>query len=165
MTSVTDSEIDEIVHRVLSKLENASYKELLDERYAKTISRLSEVNYANTILQQIDTVSARSSPLVECDIEKGAVIKALLQTTWLERLYFIIRSFIMGRLGSIIFFAVVLYLGTIDFYGVLFLDIFLFVFTLVITRLFDVQIVKATKWIGARLANHRGARDFSMNHF
>jgi hypothetical protein len=165
MTTVTDSEIDEIVKRILSKLENASYKDLLDERYAKTISRLSEVNYANTILQQIDTVSARTTPLVECDVEKGAVIKALLQTTWLERLYFIIRSFIMGRLGSIVFFSVVLYLGTINFYGALFLDSFLFVFTLVVTRLFDVQIVKATKWIVARLVNHRATRDFIMNHF
>jgi hypothetical protein len=165
MKTVTDSEIDEIVQRILSKLENASYKDLLDERYEKTISRLSEVNYANTILAQIDTVSARTSPQVACEIEKGAVIKALLQTTWLERLYFIVRSFLMGRLGSIIFFSVVLFLGTIDFYGALFIDMFLFVFTLVITRLFDVQIVKATKWIIARLANHRATRDFIMNHF
>lgn len=165
MTSVTDSEIDQIVKSILKKLENASYKDLLDDRYSETILRLSEVNYVNTILQQIDTVSSNSSPRVACDIEKGAVVKALLQTTWLERLYFIIRSFLMGRLGSIIFFAFIIYLGSIDIYGAVFLDIFLFVFTLIVTRLFDVQIIKATKWIVSKLHNHTGARDFIMKYF
>jgi hypothetical protein len=165
MTSIPDNEIDEIVRRILLKLENAKYKDLLDDRYSETILRLSDVNYANTILQQIDTISARSSPQVTCDIEKGAVVKALLQTTWLERLYFIIRSFLMGRLSGFILVGVVWYLGVIDVYGMLIVDAFLFVFTLVITRLFDVQIVKATKKIVARLAKHRTTRDFIMNHF
>jgi len=165
MTSVTDDEIDEIAKRILLKLENASYKDLLDDRYSNTILRLSDVNYANTILQQIDSVSTRSSARLACDMEKEAVVKALLQTTWLERLYFIIRSFLMGRLGGLILIAIVWYIGVIDVYGMIFWDIFLFVITLVITRLFDVQIVKATKKIVARLSHHRSTRDFIMKYF
>jgi hypothetical protein len=165
MSTISDSDIDEIAQRILLKLESASYKDLLDDRYSKMILRLSDVNYADAILEQMDIVSARSSPRVDCDIEKGAVVKALLHTTWLERLYFIVRSFLMGRISGIILFAVVLYFGVIDIYGMLIMDVFLFVFTLVITRLYDVQIVKFTKKIVAYLASHRTARDFIMNNF
>jgi hypothetical protein len=40
-----------------------------------------------------------------------------------------------------------------------------FVFSLVITRLFDAQLTKATKKIIEIMANHRIVRDFIMNHF
>jgi hypothetical protein len=43
--------------------------------------------------------------------------------------------------------------------------IFVFIFSLVITRLFDSQITKATKKIIEIMAGHRTVRDFIMKHF
>jgi type IV secretory pathway VirB2 component (pilin) len=165
MTSIPDDEIDEIAKKILLKLEKARFKDLTDDQYSDTILHLSDMNYANTILQQIDNVSARSNVRLACDMEKEAVVKALLHTTWRERLYFIIRSFLMGRLGGLILIAVVWYVGVIDVYGMIMWDIFLFVITLVVTRLFNAQIVKATRMIVTRLARHKTTRDFIMKYF
>lgn len=162
-----DAEIDEISKRVLSELESASSKDLSDVHYATMMLELSEIHYAKRLLVEIGSAKKHCSESTgaESAIEKRAVIKALLYSTWLERLYFIIRVFIMGRIASIVTFSTVLYFTTIDFYGMVILDTFLFVFTLVVTRLFDKQIVQATKYIVARLAGHRTIRDFIMSHF
>jgi hypothetical protein len=42
---------------------------------------------------------------------------------------------------------------------------FTFVFSLAVSRLFDVQIVKATKNIVAFLGNHKSLGNFVLNHF
>jgi hypothetical protein len=156
-----DAEIEEISQRILLELESASSKDLSDVRYAKMILHLSDIHYAKRVLQQIG--SATSS--AESAIEKRAVIKVLLFSTWLQRLYFIIRSFIMGLISSAATFLLILSVGTINAITGAFFGIFVFVFSLVITRLFDVQITKATKKIIELLASHRTVRDFIMKHF
>jgi hypothetical protein len=161
MVSVVDAEIDEITKRILLELENASSKDLSDARYAKKILHLSDLHYTKTILQQIDKVSSGA----ETRIEKRAVIKVLLLSTWLQRLYFIIRSILMGEIGAVVTFLFIWYVGSIDAIGMFELGIFVFVFSLVITRLFDAQITKVTKKIVELMASHRTARDFIMNHF
>ena len=93
------------------------------------------------------------------------MIKVLLFSTWLQRLYFIIRSFLMGQIGAAATLLFIWYIGSIDAIGMFVFGIFVFVFSLVITRLFDVQITKATKKIVELMASHRKARDFIMNHF
>jgi hypothetical protein len=45
------------------------------------------------------------------------------------------------------------------------LGIFSFIFSLAVSRLFDVQIVKATKLITDNLNDHQGLRNFILNHF
>jgi len=159
-----DAEIDEIAQRVLLELESASSKDLSDARYAKKMLRLSDVRYAKKVLQQIGSVSKHSSG-AESDIEKRAVIKVLLFSTWVQRLYFIIRSFIMGEIGAVATFLFIWYIGSIDAIEMAIFGIFVFVLTLVITRLFDTQITKATKKIVEVMASHRTVRDFIMNHF
>jgi VIT1/CCC1 family predicted Fe2+/Mn2+ transporter len=113
------------------------------------------------VLQQIGTVRSGA----EHEIERRAVIKVLLYSTWLQRLYFIIRSFIMGEIGGAVTFLFILYVGSINAVDMFIVGIFVFALTLVITRLFDTQITKATKKIVELMANHRTARDFIMNHF
>jgi hypothetical protein len=156
-----DAEIDEIAQRILSELESASSKDLSDAHYAKMMLRLSDVHYTKRILQQIGSVT----PGAESEIEKRAVIKVLLLSTWLQRLYFIIRSFIMGQIGAAATFLFIWYVGSIDAITGFVFGIFVFVFSLVITRLFDVQITKATKKIVGLMAGHRTVRNFIMNHF
>jgi hypothetical protein len=71
----------------------------------------------------------------------------------------------MSELAGVITFLFILYIGSINAIGMLEFGIFLFVFALVFTRLFDMQITQATKIIVGVLANHRTTRDFIMNHF
>jgi hypothetical protein len=159
--SAVDTEIEEISQRILLELESASSTDLSDATYAKMILRLSDVHYTKRLLQQVGTVASGT----EREIGKRAIIKVLLLSTWLQRLYFIIRSFIMGQIGAVVTVLFILYFGSIDVVKGFFIGIFVFVFSLVITRLFDAQIVKATKKIVVFMAGHRAARDFIMNHF
>jgi len=159
-----DAEIDEIAQRILLEFESAKAKDLSDARYAKRILHLADIHYAKRVLQQIGSVTKQRSG-AESEIEKRSVIKVLLFSTWLQRLYFIIRCYIMGLIGSAVTLLFIWYVGSIDAIGMFVFGIFVFVFSLVITRLFDVQITKATKKIVEIMASHRTVRNFIMNHF
>jgi hypothetical protein len=156
-----DVEIDEIAQRILLELEGASSADLSDVRYAKKMLHLSDIHYANRVLQRVGGATSGT----ESDIERRAVIKVLLFSTWLERLYFIIRAYIMGLMGSVATFLFIWYVGKIDAVTGYIFGIFVFALSLVVTRLFDVQLTKATKKIVEIMASHRTARDFIMNHF
>ena len=156
-----DAEIDEIAQRILLELESASSKDLSDARYAKMMLHLSDVHYAKRVLQKIGSTGSGT----ESEIEKRAVIKVLLFSTWVQRLYFIIRSFIMGEIGAAATFLFIWYVGSIDAITGFIFGIFVFLLTLVTTRLLDVQITKATRKIVEIMASHRTVRDFIMNHF
>ena len=159
--SAVDTEIEKISQRILLELESASSTDLSDAAYAKMILRLSDVNYTKRLLQQVGTVASGA----EREMGKRAIIKVLLLSTWLQRLYFIIRSFIMGQIGAVVTTLFILYFGSIDVVKGFFIGIFVFVFSLVITRLFDAQITQATKKIVVYMAGHTAVRDFIMNHF
>ena len=156
-----DDEIDKIVQRILLELESASSTDLSDARYAKMMLRLSDVNYAKGVVQKIGSATAEADK----ELEKRAVIKVLLFSTWLQRLYFIIRAFIMGQLGAAVTYLIILYLGSIDVVGSIIIGGFVFVFSLVVTRLFDAQITHGTKKLVELMANHITIRDFIMKHF
>jgi hypothetical protein len=160
-TSGIDEEIDSIANKIMSEIETASSKDISDAQYAKKILRLSDLHHTTKILQEIENASSGSF----CTIEKTAVIKALLLSTWMQRFYFIIRAFLMSLFGTVITFFYIMYFGKIDIYLGLLLGVIIFLATLIITRLFDRQIVKATKSIVLRLSRHRVLRDFIMNHF
>ena len=83
----------------------------------------------------------------------------------MQRLYFIIRSYIMGLIASTVTFFFILYLGKINAVTFYFFGIFTFALSLLITRLFDVQLTKVAKKIVEIMASHRTVRDFIMNHF
>ena len=159
-SSIAD-EIEKIAQRIMAELETASSKDLTDTHYAKTILQLSGIHYTKGILHEIESASSGA----ECAAEKKAVIKVLLLSIWLQRLYFIIRAFLMGIVGAVISFGFVLYFGTIDITLTILMGIIIFVSSLIITRFFDAQIIKVTKSIVRRLSSHRIIRDFIMNHF
>ena len=148
----------------MKELECAPATDLSDARYAKKILHLADIHYAKRVLQQIGSITKHSSG-TESEIEKKAVIKVLLFSNWLQRLYFIIRSYIMGLIASAVTFLFILALGTINAITFYFFGIFTFALSLVITRQFDVQLTQATKKIVEIMANHRTVRDFIMNHF
>ena len=143
------------------ELESASSTDLSDARYAKMMLRLSDAHYAKGVLQKIggDKSEAQNK------LEKRAVIKVLLFSTWVQRLNFIVRSFLMGEVSAVVTFLFIWYVGSINAIGMAAFGIFVFVFSLVITRLFDKQITQATKKIVELMASHKAVRDFIMNHF
>lgn len=157
----TDAEIDEITQRILIELESASSKDLSDARYAKMMLRLSDVHYTKGVLQNIADVKSGA----ENELEKKAVIKVLLFSTWLQRLYFIIRSFLMGLLSAAVTYLIIGYLGSINVLGSIIVGSFAFIFSLAATRLFDTQITQATKKIVELMTSHKAVRDFIMKHF
>jgi hypothetical protein len=161
MSSVTDEEVDEIAQEIMAKIEHTSSKELTESDEMIRILHLTDVHHAKTLLQHMDEAPTRT----ERDVGKKAVIKALLLSTWQQRLYFIIRSAIMGILGASITFLFILYFGSINFRLQIVLGMFTFVFSLAASRLLDVQIVKATKTTIDFLSNHHSLRDFVLNHF
>jgi hypothetical protein len=160
-TTRVDAEIDEIAQRILIELESASSTDLSDARYAKMVLHLSDARYAKGVLQKIGGVKSGA----ENELEKKAVIKVLLFSTWLHRLYFIIRSFLMGLVSGAVTYLIIGYLGSINVVGSIIVGGFAFVFSLVVTRLFDTQITQATKKIIELMASHRAIRDFIMKHF
>ena len=158
--SLIDDDIAEISQRIMVELETASSKDLSEAKYAKKILQLSDLNYTKNIFHEIESVPSGAERV----IEKRAVIKALLLSTWLQRLYFIIRSALMSVLGAVVTFFYVLFFGQIGVVLAVVMGVLIFIVGLIVTRLFDTQIVKVTKYIVRRLANHKKIREFIMNH-
>ena len=156
----TNDEIDKISQRILLELESASSTDLSDARYAKMMLRLSDAHYVKGVLQKIGDKSG-----AENELEKRAMIKVLLFSTWLQRLYFIIRSFLMGLTSAAVTYLIIWYLGSINVIGSIIIGTFVFVFSLAVTRLFDTQITQATKKIVELMTSHSVIRDFIMKHF
>jgi VIT1/CCC1 family predicted Fe2+/Mn2+ transporter len=158
--SLVDTEIAEISQRIMVELETASSRDLSEARYAKKILQLSDLSYTKSIFQEIESVPSGAERV----IEKRAVIKALLLSTWLQRLYFIIRSALMSVLAMVVTFFYVSFFGQIGVILAVVMGVLIFVVGLIVTRLFDPQTVKVTKYIVLRLAEHKKIRDFIMNH-
>ena len=68
----------------------------------------------------------------------------------------------MSLISALIYFTVVLYFGTIDAFQAAFLGVFVFVVSLVVSRLFDKQIVRASKKIIKYLNKYRKIRTFVL---
>lgn len=82
-----------------------------------------------------------------------------------NKLYFIIRSWIMSQVSAVIFLIVVWYLVTIDFIQTVFLGAFVFISSLVISRLFESEINKGTKKILKYLNKHSKLKKFILKYF
>jgi hypothetical protein len=160
-TVLIDEEIESISNRIIAEVETASSKDISEAKYAKKILQLSDLHYTTKLLREIESASSGSG----ATMEKKALIKALLLSTWMQRLYFIIRTALMSLIGSVITFAYISYFGVIDIYLGFLLGAIIFILGLIITRFFDAQIIKATKSVIRRLSMHKALRDFIMNHF
>ena len=161
MNSVADQEVDEIAQKIMTEIEHAKSKELADSDEMIKILHLVNTSNAKALLEHADEAPTKQ----ERDIGKKAVVKALLVSTWHTRLYFIIRSFIMGLLSASLTLVFVLIFHAITLTLEIPLGIFSFIFSLAVSRLLDVQIVKATKTITNYLSDHKSLRNFILNHF
>jgi ABC-type multidrug transport system fused ATPase/permease subunit len=160
-SSLIDDDIAEMSQKIMVELETASSKDLSDAKYAKKILQLSDLHHTKRLLQEIEGVSSGAERV----IEKRAVIKALLLSTWLQRLYFIIRAAIMSVLGAVVTFLYISFFGQIGVVLAIVMGVLIFIVGLIVTRLFDTQIVEVTKYIVRLLGNHKKIREFIMDHF
>ena len=156
-----DDDIAEISQRIMVELETASSNDLSEAKYAKKILQLSDLDYTKNLFHEIESVPSGAERI----IEKRAVIKALLLSTWLQRLYFIIRAAIMSVLGGVVTFFYISFFGQIGVVLAVIMGVLIFIVGLIVTRLFDTQIVKVTKYTVRRLGHHKKIREFIMNHF
>jgi ABC-type transport system involved in cytochrome bd biosynthesis fused ATPase/permease subunit len=95
---------------------------------------------------------------------RGAMTAVIAESVRTQRLYFVVRSVLMSLISALIYFLVVLYLGAIDAVQAAFLGVFVFVVALVVSRLFDKQIVTASKKIISFLNKHKRARTFVLKN-
>ena len=93
---------------------------------------------------------------------RGAMMDVIAESVKTQRLYFVVRSVLMSLISALIYFLVVLYLGVIDAVQAAFLGVFVFVVALVMSRLFDKQIVNASKKIIRFLNKHKRTRTFVL---
>jgi len=125
---------------------------------------MNEVCESIKLEKGINKVSQKELDL-ECEKRKNSVLKILSKSVRTQRLYFVLRSLFMGLISALITFSMILYLGTIDFVQAVFLGIFVFVFSLVFTRLFDEQIVSVSMKIISFLEKHNRLRSIVLKTF
>ena len=111
----------------------------------------------NMILEQIEGIDREA--------KKEAVVRALLAYTWTQKLYFIIRSALMGFMGAGVTAAIVYLLGKADAIQVAVIGVVSFIVTLAITRLFDAPVTRRSKQIVLRLSHHRRVLAVILSHF
>jgi len=125
---------------------------------------MNEVCESIKLEKGVNKVSQKELDL-ECGKRKNSVLKILNKSVRTQRLYFVLRSLFMGLISALITFSMILYLGTIDFVQAVFLGIFVFVFSLVFTRLFDEQIVSVSMKIIIFLEKHNRLRSIVLKTF
>lgn len=81
-----------------------------------------------------------------------------------NRLYFVIRSWLMGYVGAAILFVTVFILGSINFIQTLILSTVAFVASLIISRLFDKQIARLVKKILKFLNKNQRVKCLIVDH-
>ncbi len=161
MEAVPDQEVDQIAQKILSEIEHAKTRELAESDEMIKILHLTNTRSARKLLEHADEAPTKR----QRDVGKKAVVEALLVSTWHTRLYFIIRSAIMGLLSAGLTLGFVLVFHAITLTLAVPLGILSFVFSLAVSRLLDVPIVRATKALVAYLAGHKNLRNFVLNHF
>jgi hypothetical protein len=154
MKSAVNKELEDITQRIMDGLEKGS------DDVSKAL-HLTDVGHAKKLLDLMDKASTKS----ERDSGKRALVQELVVTTWMQRLYFVVRSFIMGLISAGISAVFILYFGAINLTLGLVLGLGGFVLSLVISRLFDKQIVKLTTSIVSFLNGHKSLRNFMISHF
>lgn len=155
MHTGADQEVDELSEEILTEIEHSKPKELADSEAMMNALHLTS---PHTVRELLDHIEERNT-------SKKAVVKILLLSAWNSRLYFIVRSTIMGLLGSLFFLIFVLVFQQITITLAIPVGVFSFILSLAVSRLLDVQIVKATRIIVDYLSSHKRLRDFILDHF
>ena len=124
----------------------------------------------NNVFQEIQpkngSVHASQKDLeAEYSRRKSTVLDLFKTSVKTQRLYFVLRSIVMGVISALITFSVIIYLGTINFIQSFFLGISVFIFSLMLSRLFDNQIVSLSMKIIEFLEKHNRLKTVILKAF
>ena len=124
----------------------------------------------NNVFQEIQpkngSVHASQKDLeAEYSRRKSTVLDLFKTSVKTQRLYFVLRSIVMGVISALITFSVIIYLVTINFIQSFFLGIFVFIFSLMLSRLFDNQIVSLSMKIIEFLEKHNRLKTVILKAF
>ncbi len=158
--SSLDAEVDQLAEKILVTIEKAKPKELDSSTEITEILHLIDPHRAKKLLEHIDNAASQT----ERNLGKKALVKALLVSTWLQRLYFVLRALVMSILSATLTFSFILVFGAINFSLEIVLGIVSFVFSLMVSRLFDEELVKLTRNIIEFLGDHKSLRSFIIKH-
>jgi len=158
--SSLDRETEKIAQKIADLVEKSDAKDLEGSSEVKKILRFTDADQAKKLLAHLDKVSDKNEQIMG----KTAIVKELLLSMWKQRLYFVVRAAVMGILSAILTFGCILVFGAIDFTLGIILSIGSFGFALVVSRLFDDQIVNLTTRIITFLGGHRSLRNLVIDH-
>ena len=97
-------------------------------------------------------------------IEKKNIIKYLLATNHLNKLYFMIRSGIMTLISGLILIAIIAYLGSINVFEAIILGIFIYFISLLLSRMLNRMINRGTNLIIKELNKHEKFKNKLLNN-
>jgi len=156
----SDNEVNAMAQRILSELQSAKARDLEEDSFVKGLLRVSAAGVEGAPEPEARLDADRSG-----ELHRNPVLRALLLSIWLQRLYFIIRAALMSLVGTVVTFAFVAIFGPLSFVRLIESGITGFVIALLVTRLFEVQIDAATRAIVRSLSSHARVRDLIMDHF
>ncbi|XHH09624.1 MAG: hypothetical protein ACFCUE_03080 [Candidatus Bathyarchaeia archaeon] len=140
---------DELMMAIEVKLDQVVSKEVCDvvyESYSKEAKEKSP--------QEMD---------LECKTRKGTIMRVISSSVSLERLYFVIRSSVMGSITGLLTYAIISIFKITNFLDLVLLGVFAFLVSLVISRYFDGPIVKICNLILKYLNHYQRLRSFILN--
>lgn len=101
----------------------------------------------------------------ECRSRKNVIVTVIADSVSLERLYFVIRSSIMGLITGIFTFSIISLLKITDFWQLAFLGVIGFFVSLLASRVLDKPVVLICSKTIYYLKRHKKAQDFILKRF
>ncbi|MEJ2271488.1 MAG: hypothetical protein P8X91_03175 [Candidatus Bathyarchaeota archaeon] len=155
---IDEKELDFMARKFLEEIRVTS-KDIADTSFAKTVSQLSDVDFAKSMIRII-----KEHTTCDSDWQKTQIVKGIIRTSWLQRIHSTIRSLILGSVTAIILLPIFLIFGSLNIIQNILLFVPIVGSGLVITRLLDKQMIIAAKRIVNYLSKHKKLRNFLMNY-
>ena len=149
--NVEPEENDELMLAVQIELDRTVTKEVCDAVY-ETASLLPQEKTE----QKLDS---------ECKTRKDVIMGVIANSVSLERLYFIIRSSVMGGITGIFTFTIISLLRITAFFDLVLLGIAGFVISLVFSRFLDRSLVWVSHLAVIYLKRHKRIADIVLKNF
>jgi hypothetical protein len=155
---INEKELEYMANKFIEEI-RATSKGVANTSFAKTVSQLSDVDYAKSMIKIIKEHTTCDS---EC--QKRQIVKGIIRTSWLQRIHSTIRSLILALVAAAILLPFLLFFGSLNILQNILLFVPIFTSGLVISRLLDKQMIIAAKKTVNYLSKHRRLRNFLMNY-
>ncbi len=99
----------------------------------------------------------------ECRSRKGAIMNVISSSVCMQRLYFIVRSSIMGIIIGLLTYTIISIFLITNFFALVLLGLFTFTVSLLLSRLLDGPIITVSNLILRYLDRYERVRSFILN--